>query len=228
MNEPKNIILVGFMGSGKTVVGQALARLTGRSLVDADEELVRRAGRPISQIFQEDGEAAFRELERSVISDLCSQSGTIIAAGGGSFVDPDNQELMLASGRVVCLSARPETILQRISQSQGSDNAGEEGPPFNPPFVRGESREPPPLRRGDRGGSHSATTANEDYSPSNQPIRPLLAGDDPLARIEALLAQRAKAYALAHYTIETDELTPEQVAERVLELCRAGEKIEET
>ena len=188
MSEPvANIILVGFMGSGKTVVGKALARLTGRSMVDADEELVRRDGRPISQIFQEDGEAAFRVLERSVIGDLCSQSGTIIAAGGGSFLDPNNRELMLASGRVVCLSARPETILQRISQTQGSDNS--------------------------TGGK--------------APVRPLLAGHDPLARIKDLLAQRAQAYALAHHTIETDDLTPDQVAERVLEFCRAGEKIQE-
>ena len=119
MDQPRNIILVGFMASGKSVVGGALSRLTGRPLVDADDEIVCRAGRPISQIFQEDGEAAFRDLERSVIGDLCSQSGTIIAAGGGSFLDPGNRELMLASGRVVCLSARPETILQRIAQSQG-------------------------------------------------------------------------------------------------------------
>ena len=187
MDQPRNIILVGFMGSGKSVVGGALSRLTGRPLVDADEELVRRAGRTISQIFQEDGEAAFRELERSVIGELCSQSGTIIAAGGGSFVDPGNQEVMLASGWVVCLSARPETILQRTAQSQGSNNAA--------------------------GGK--------------VPVRPLLAGDDPLTEIKALLAQRAKAYALAHFAVATDSLTPEQVAENVLELCRAGEKIED-
>ena len=186
MNEPKNIILVGFMGSGKTVVGRALARLTGLSMVDADAELVRRAGRPISQIFQEDGEEAFRELERSVIGDLCAQSGKVIAAGGGSFVDPDNRKLMLASGRVVCLSARAETILQRISRSQG--NESEKG---------------------------------------KAPFRPLLAGDDPLTRIKELLAQRAQAYDQAHHTVETDGLTPEQVADQVYDLCRAGEKIPE-
>ena len=179
------------MGSGKTVVGWALARLTGRSMVDADAELVRRAGRPISQIFEKDGEAAFRKLERSVIGDLCAQPGTVIAAGGGSFVDPDNRELMLASGWVVCLSAQPETILKRISQSSIIGNA--EG----------------------------------DNMASNRPVRPLLAGGDPLTRIKVLLTERAEAYALAHYTIETDDLAPEQVAEMVLELCRAEDKIEE-
>ena len=83
------------MGSGKTVVGKALSRLTGLSMVDGDRELVHRAGRPISQIFQEDGEEAFRKLERSVIGDLCAQSGKVIAAGGGSFVDPDNRDIPL-------------------------------------------------------------------------------------------------------------------------------------
>ena len=117
MSEPvANIILVGFMGSGKTVVGKALAKLTGRSMVDADDEIVRRAGRPIDQIFEKQGEDAFRQLERSVIQDLCSQEGRIIAAGGGAFVDPDNRKRMLAAGLVICLSARPETIYRRISE----------------------------------------------------------------------------------------------------------------
>ena len=191
MSEAKNIILVGFMGSGKSVVGRALARLTGLSMVDADAELVRRAGRPISQIFEEDGEETFRELERSVIRDLCSQSGKVIAAGGGAFVDPINRELMLAKGQVICLTARPDTILGRVSQAQGSANP------------------------------------NEGSAQGAAPVRPLLAGDNPIERIKELLAQRAESYALALYTVETDELTPEQVAQRILELCRAGETIEE-
>ena len=191
MSEAKNIILVGFMGSGKSVVGRALARLTGLSMVDADAVLVRRAGRPISQIFEEDGEETFRELERSVIRDLCSQSGKVIAAGGGSFVDPINRELMLAKGQVICLTARPDTILGRVSQTQGSANP------------------------------------NEGSAQGAAPVRPLLAGDNPIERIKELLAQRAESYALALYTVETDELTPEQVAQRILELCRAGETIEE-
>ena len=191
MSEAKNIILVGFMGSGKSVVGRALSRLTGLSIVDADAELVRRSGRPISQIFQEDGEDAFRELERAVIRDICSQSGKVIAAGGGSFVDPDNRKLMLAKGQVVCLTARPETILGRVSQTQGNADS------------------------------------NTDSIEGKAPVRPLLAGDNPLLKIKELLAQRAEVYALALYTVETDDLTPEQVAQRVLELCRAGDIVKE-
>ena len=182
LNDSKNIILVGFMGSGKTVVGAELSRLSGRPLLDADGEIVLRAGKPVHRIFEIDGEAAFRELERSVIGDLCSRSGSIISAGGGAFVDPGNQERMLGNGLVFCLSARPETILKRISQTLGSNNSVE----------------------------------------VKAPVRPLLAGDDPLERIKALLAQRADAYARTHYTIETDDLTPIQVAMRVLELCQSG------
>ena len=177
---PRNIILVGFMASGKSVVGEALSRLASMPLVDADEEIERRAGRPVKQIFEKDGEAAFRDLERSVIADLCAGVGQVIAAGGGAFVDPDNRDAMLASGVVFCLSARPETILERLSQEPG-DGA-------------------------------EATGADG---------RPMLAGDDIKGLVESLLAQRAEAYARAHHTIETDELTPEQAATRILELCPA-------
>ena len=189
------------MGSGKTVVGKALAKLTGRSMVDADDEIIRRAGQPIHQIFEKQGEDAFRQLERSVIQDLCSQGGRIIAAGGGAFVDPDNRKRMLAAGLVICLSARPETIYRRIS-----------GPPLIPPSQGGEMGESDE-ERNTLGSSERGNTRG-----STRPVRPLLAGDVSLERIRDLLAQRADAYAQAHHTIETDSLAPEQVAQRILEL----------
>ena len=173
MPRPRNIFLVGFMASGKTRVGAALSRMTGWDLVDADDELVRRAGKSIACIFKECGEADFREMERSVINDLCSGERQIIAAGGGAFVDDSNRSNMLNNGLVVCLSAKPETIYRRVVEQDG-----------------------------------------------DAAVRPLLAGPDPLQRIKDLLAQRAGAYAQAHHTIETDELTPEQVAERVVELLK--------
>ena len=173
MAQGRNIILVGFMATGKSQVGKLLSRKLGRPLADADEEIVRRRGKPVHRIFQEEGEAVFRSLERAVIADLCGQSGKIIAAGGGAFVDPENRSLMLKSGMVFCLSASPEIIYSRIG------------------------------RQSEPGGA----------------ARPLLAGGDPLGRIKALLEQRAGAYAQAHYVIQTDALTPEEVADRVLELC---------
>ena len=167
-----------------------MSLLTAMPLLDADDEIVLRAGKPIHQIFQESGEAAFRELEREVTTDLCSASGNVIAAGGGAFVDPEIRELMLTSGLVFCLSARPETIHRRIAES--SDQKRKQGSQQD---IKGETE---------------------------SPVRPLLSGDDPMGRIKTLLDQRAYAYAQAHYIIDTDRLTPEQVAGRILGLCSAA------
>ncbi len=116
MTPPRNIILVGFMASGKTSVGRVLAERTGWTLVDADDVIVARAGKPIHRIFSEDGEPAFRELERQVIADLCVGERQIIASGGGAFVDPQNRDVMLSGGRVFFLSASPATILSRVQE----------------------------------------------------------------------------------------------------------------
>ena len=169
---PRNIILVGFMASGKTSVGRALSERTGWSLVDADDVIVARAGKPIHRIFAEDGEPAFRELERQVIADLCAGERQVIASGGGSFVSEQNREVMLSGGRVFFLSASPSEILRRVQEE-------------------------------DFGG----------------PIRPLLAVDDPEARIAELLAQRMPAYTQAHHTVETDALTAEGVAAEISKIC---------
>ena len=175
---PKNIILVGFMASGKSHVGRILAQRTGMPLADADTEIVARAGKSIDRIFAEDGEAAFRALEREVIAELCAGTGRIISAGGGAFVDPDNRRVMLSGGAVFCLHAQPETIYRRLTSDNDTGKA----------------------------------------------VRPLLIGDDPLGRIRELLAQRAEAYGQAHYRIDTDALSPEEVAEVVLAtFCPMGE-----
>jgi shikimate kinase len=108
------------MASGKSHVGKILSRKTGWPMVDADHEIVHQAGKPIHQLFQEEGEAVFRALESSVIAGLCAGSGRIIAAGGGAFVNPDNRRRMLDSGLVFCLSASPETIYRRIAESSNS------------------------------------------------------------------------------------------------------------
>ena len=116
-----NIILVGFMASGKSSVSRALSRRCGWPRVDADDEIVSRAGKPIADIFRDSGEDAFRELERSVVSDICGEKGRIIAAGGGSFIDDENRRMMLEGGTVFYLSARPETIHRRVTR--GNPNA---------------------------------------------------------------------------------------------------------
>jgi shikimate kinase len=107
------------MATGKSHVGRILSEKTGWPFVDADDEIVRRSGRSIQRIFDDSGEAAFRDLEGLVIADLCAGRRQIIAAGGGAFVDAGNRRLMLASGLVVCLSATPETIHSRLGDADG-------------------------------------------------------------------------------------------------------------
>lgn len=112
--EQPNIILVGFMGTGKTVTGRALAQKSGMELVDMDSIIEQRAGCPISEIFATDGEAAFRKMERELAHELSQQSGLIISTGGGIVLNPDNLSDFERSGLLVCLTASPETIFQRL------------------------------------------------------------------------------------------------------------------
>ena len=122
-----NIILAGFMASGKSHVGRILSQRTGMPLVDADSVIVERAGKSIEQIFADEGEAAFRALERHVIAELCRGTGQIISAGGGAFIHLENREAMLAGGTVFCLQARPETIYQRLQTDRASGAAPARG-----------------------------------------------------------------------------------------------------
>lgn len=115
MNETKpNIVLVGFMGTGKTTVGRRLAARLDMVFVDMDDEIVRRQGKPIPRIFAEDGEAAFRAMERELVQELAAGSGHVIGTGGGIVLDPANLRDFERTGRVVCLWLRPETILERL------------------------------------------------------------------------------------------------------------------
>ena len=98
-----NIVLVGMPGCGKTTVGRELARLSGKPFVDLDEEIVRRAGKSIPDIFREEGEAAFRELEAQVLADVCARSGQVIATGGGAVLRTENRTAMRRTGRVYFL-----------------------------------------------------------------------------------------------------------------------------
>jgi len=114
----KNIILVGFMGTGKTVTGHMLAKQTGLELVDMDSIIEERAGRAISDIFATDGEAAFRTMEREVVQELAQRDGLIVSTGGGIVLNPNNIADFEKTGLVVCLNAAPETIFQRVENDE--------------------------------------------------------------------------------------------------------------
>jgi len=114
-----NLILTGFMGTGKTTVGRILARRLNRPFLDCDDLIEERAGMTISEIFTSRGEAAFRQLETGLCRELNGQSGLVIATGGGMLIDPVNRQLMEGSGRVICLLTTPEAAVERLA---GRDN----------------------------------------------------------------------------------------------------------
>ncbi len=114
----KNIVLIGFMGTGKTSVGKALAKKMGRTLVDVDQKIEEKEKRRIADIFEKGGEAAFRKIEKLAIREAASGSGQVITTGGGAVIDPDNIAALKANGILVALEAAPETIFQRVKDSR--------------------------------------------------------------------------------------------------------------
>ena len=114
ITSPNNVILVGFMGTGKTCVGEALAKRLGYKYVDTDDLIEVRAGKVISRIFAEDGEAYFRALESEIATELESFRDHVIATGGGIIKADDNIAALNRAGTVVCLLARPEVIYERV------------------------------------------------------------------------------------------------------------------
>ena len=176
-----NIVLIGFMGTGKSAVGRVLARRLGLRHLDTDAEIERAAGRTIARIFTEEGEPAFRARETALLQTLALSSLTgkgvgglgpnslILSTGGGTPLRPENAALLKEIGTVVWLQVAPEAIYARVRRSLHE--------------------------------------------------RPLLAGhrNDPLARITALLADRAPRYAaLADHTLNTSDCADsEEAADRL-------------
>lgn len=118
--QPRNLILTGFMGTGKTTAGRLAAARLGMRFVDSDIELVKLAGRTITEIFEQDGEAAFRELEAHVVLDLAIARGNVIALGGGALMNPDTRAAIMADNLVVCLTASLETIEARLTSGHST------------------------------------------------------------------------------------------------------------
>jgi shikimate kinase len=162
------VILTGFMATGKTEVGRRLARALGRPFVDTDGLVEAEAGRTVPEIFATAGEAKFRELERDAVARACDMPDAVVATGGGTLLDPENRRRLAAAGPIVCLAAAPETILGRIKS-----------PATRPLLTNGNGRP---------GG---------------------------IGRIQALLDERAEVYAMATHTVDTTDLSVDEVVERV-------------
>jgi shikimate kinase len=134
MNElndpPENIVLIGFMGCGKSTVGRALQQRLGYPLVDMDQMIEQRAGKPITRIFSEEGERVFREMETGLLRELAGKIGErqIISTGGGVIVRAENREILRKLGYVVWLDAPLEVIHERTAKNRARPLLNTESP----------------------------------------------------------------------------------------------------
>ena len=118
MRNLRNIYLVGFMGTGKTSVGKALANELRFSFADIDDLIVQQEKRSISNIFAKDGEPYFRKLEKMALKKVSSKKGQVVSCGGGIILDPENIKVMKKTGKIICLSADPKIILERVKKAK--------------------------------------------------------------------------------------------------------------
>jgi shikimate kinase len=109
----KNIILTGFMGTGKTAVGKELAQLLDMKLIDVDMEIEKAEKTTINEIFRQSGEQRFRDKETDMIKAVSRNKNVIISTGGGAVLKKENMDILRENGVIICLTATPETILQR-------------------------------------------------------------------------------------------------------------------
>lgn len=113
----KHLFFTGFMASGKSRTGRALAERLGRPFVDTDNVIVERAGKSITEIFEQDGEAKFREMERDIIAEIAaSETPQVISLGGGALTQAENLKVIKESGTIIRLWAKPEILSERIGR----------------------------------------------------------------------------------------------------------------
>ncbi|MCM8763007.1 MAG: shikimate kinase [Candidatus Omnitrophica bacterium] len=161
----ENIYLVGFMGTGKSAVGKKLAARLNVRFLDLDALIEEKEGRKIVDIFRENGEPYFRKLEKENLKEISTKDNLVVACGGGIVLDRENIALMKKTGRMVCLRARTEVILERVKRYKH---------------------------------------------------RPLLNVEDKEKAILEILKVRQPLYDLAHFSIDTSDLSIEAVVEKIL------------
>ena len=162
-----NIVLIGYRGTGKSVVGMLLARRLGRQYISMDAEIVKKAGMPIPEIVEQQGWPGFRDLESAQARDLAGLDNLIIDTGGGIIERPENIEVMQKSALIFWLKASVDTIVARI---------------------QGDTQRP-------------ALTTGKTFT----------------EEVAEVLERRISKYkSAAHHEIETDEFTPDQIADRII------------
>lgn len=110
----KNIVLIGFMATGKSVVGRRLAQRLKREFIDTDDEIERLTGKTVAQIFARDGAVRFRSEEDLLVKKLAGRSGLVIATGGGMVLNPENIRMLKENGVLIALTASTEVIYNRV------------------------------------------------------------------------------------------------------------------
>ena len=111
----KNVVLIGFMGTGKTSTGRMLAAKLGCAFIDMDQKIEEEAGISIPEMFAQKGEAYFREKERQLVTYLAGRRNAVISTGGGTVKDPENMRQFRKTGVVICLTASVDAVLERTS-----------------------------------------------------------------------------------------------------------------
>lgn len=114
----RNLILIGFMGTGKTTVGKRVARSLGFRFVDTDSRIVKKADKSIPKIFEEVGEEGFRALETEVLRECSEESGQVLSTGGGIVTIEENRSLLKRAGYVIWLKAEADTIYERVRRNK--------------------------------------------------------------------------------------------------------------
>lgn len=120
---PRNIVLFGMMGVGKSTVAEIIARRLGREAVDTDEQIVRSTGTSVVEMFAVDGETVFRQRERRTISDVASRGNRVVSVGGGAVLDDDNLAALRSTGFLVHLSAPADVLATRLKADEKAIDA---------------------------------------------------------------------------------------------------------
>ncbi|MFA5337703.1 MAG: shikimate kinase [Candidatus Omnitrophota bacterium] len=163
----KNIYLVGFMGTGKTIVGKILAGKLKLKFIEMDDTIEKEEGNPITEIFATKGEQYFRKLETSLLKKISKETNLVVSCGGGLICNEENLRMLKETGTTFNLAAEAKTIYERIKKH-----------------------------------SH----------------RPLLNVANPTLKIDELMHKRAQYYEQAHHTINTDEISPDEVADKIIDI----------